>query len=374
MSEKILFVSPFYDGTGYANAGIATALGLDAAGAQVRCKTVKMCPQVIKPDPRIVELESNNIGYPTHVIQNWLPITFFYVKGAKNIGYFFCETTHFKPSSWQYYLNLMDEVWVSCKENYEACKASGVTKPIKIVPFPYIQRFVNNREQYRQYGLERFGNLRKNNRYLFYTIGDYSERKNIKELIRTYFRTFNKSDNVALIVKTYAEGKTSDESRKLVLEDIKSIKQEMRKYSVDAYPPINLITDYLSVDDIYALHGSCDCYISLEKGAAWNIPAFDAMLFGNYCILNGWGGQNQYIRKNVNGRLLDYTMVPVNGMATCPYDGLYTCHEKWAEPFGFDAEISMEKAYRERIKNVDNKLELAKFSPEEAGKVLRNAL
>ena len=61
MNEKILYVAPFYDGTGYANAAIATALGLDAAGCDVRCKNVKMCPQVVPQDQRIIELESNNI-------------------------------------------------------------------------------------------------------------------------------------------------------------------------------------------------------------------------------------------------------------------------------------------------------------------------
>ncbi len=371
--EKVLYVAPFYDGTGYANAAIATALGLDAAGVDICCKTVKMCPQVILPDPRIMELEGADIGYPTHVIQNWLPLTFFYVKGAKNIGYFFCETTHFKPSSWQYYLNLMDEVWVSCQENYEACLASGVKKPIKIVPIPYVASKINNRDTYRREASERFGHLKKNNKYLFYTIGDYSSRKNIKELIRVYFETFTKADSVGLVIKSFVEGHSGPESNKIISEDIKELKQSLRRFSVDAYPSVYLITDYFLPDDIYRLHAACDCYVSLEKGAAWNIPAFESMLFGNFTIVNGWGGQNQFIN-NKNGRLLSYQLENVAGMKQCTYPGLYTSYEKWAQPSTSEASNAMKYAYTYRIRNIDNSAELAQYSPNAAGLVLRSIL
>ena len=361
---KICYISVPLDATGYSHAANDTVLALDKVGIDVTIKDVKLAGQVVIPHPRIVELIDKNIGKIDTVVQHILPPAMVYHKGYKNIGYYHTETTHFRPSNWQYYLNLMDEIWVCCQQNLEAAKVSGIKVPIKVVPKPCDETIYSLKYDKLPIDI--------GNRYAFYHIGDWSSRKNIVNLIKCYFEVFSKKDNVVLVLKTYIDSKSAEESRQIIKQQIEDIKKNMRKYAVDLYPPIILITDYLDDVQIRRLHKTCDCFVSLERGAAFNIPAFDAIAFGNWTIVNGWGGQEQFIRPE-NGIKLDYTMSSVWGMAQCPYPSLYTCHEQWADPNLEQCKQEMLSAYRNKPK-ADNAWLLEEYSLENAGKRIKEIL
>lgn len=365
MTKKVCHVSVFEDGTGYAEAGIHTILGLDAAGVNVVGKPIKLASQYIAPPKRVQELCNADLDGVDTVIQHFLPHAFSYKGGVENIGYFYCETDNFRASGWQNYLNMMDKIWVSCKENKEACENSGVKVPINIVPIPC------DPEKYKV-KYEPFGFAQ--GRYIIYTIGDFSSRKNISNLIRCYFETFSTKDHVVLVLKTYVEGTNAQQSREIIEREIQGIKQSLRKNIANEYPPVILITDYLSKDDIMKLHATGDLFVSLERGAAWNLPAFDAMAMGNQVIVNGWGGQNQFIEHEKNGVLLDYTMSTVHGMVNCPYQNLYTCNEYWAEPYYEDCKDWMKRYYEHKPSKNDNSLTIKRFSYQNSGLNLAEAL
>jgi len=340
LTSKVLYVGPFYDGTGYSNAAINTALAIDAAGVDVVCRNVKLTGQVIEPPDRIKALLQKSQDGCTHVIQNVLPNLMVYYGGMKNIGYFFCETTDFQQSGWQHYLNLMDEVWVCCDENVSACKFSAVKSPVKQVFIPNTFERLN-----KEYPV--LTQFTQNNPYIFYFIGDFSSRKNITDVIKAYLLTFSKAHNVRLVLKTYYDGVSGPESAQRVKQEIESIKMNLRKFNnQDYYPPISIITDYLSDEQIMSLHETCDCYVSAEKGAAWNIPAFEAMAKGNWVICNKWGGQNQFIDKT-NGDLVPSETEGVYGMGNCPYVGMYAGRELWKKPDLSMLGLCMRSAYHQ---------------------------
>lgn len=364
MKNKVVYLAPVADGTGYSSAANNTILGLDAAGVDVAVRRIKLASQIVEPVDRIRELENNSIDGATHVIQHILPCYFSYREGFKNIGYFHVETTHFRPSLWQHYCNLMDELWVSCEENKKAAQDSGVTKPIKVVPIPFD---INIRNKKYEDILPQIGN-----RYAFYHIGDWSTRKNTLNMIKSYFTTFTKADNVVLVLKCYVEGTSPQESTSIILDEIQKLKQSLRLYGTDMYPPIILITDYLSDYHLNCLHNRCDCFVSLERGAAWNLPSFYAAAYGKWVITNGWGGQTQFIRDGVNGRLTRYSMEDVHGMVKCPYPNLYTAHEQWAEPDYSMFKDAMENAYRQRrYPKIDI---MTRYDYKVAGEVLKEAI
>lgn len=342
---KIGYVGPCWDATGYAVGANMTILGLDKAGIDVVVRPIKLTGQSFSPPNRVVELQKKDTVGVDAIVQHVLPPLMVYQGGVKNIGYFYAETTHFRPSNWQQYLNLMDEIWVSCPENLKAAELSGVHKPIKVVPIPCDRTLFDTKFEPL--------NLKINNRYVFYNIADYSERKNIKGLLLAYFQEFSKSDKVVLVLKTYADGKSSQQSLELIKNDIQKIKVSLRKYNIDYYPSVILLTDYLSNEQIYRIHATGNCFVSPERGAAWNIPAFEAIAFGKHVILNGWGGQTQFAksgdrpRKNV--RLLPYKFIPVSGMQDCPYPNLYTCYEEWAEPDIMALRANMREAFNKRL-------------------------
>lgn len=244
--SKILFIGPFFDGTGYANSAINAVIAMHKAGLDVACQNIKLTSQVVDPPDIIKQLLTKKIDKPTHIIQNVLPNMMVKYGQAKNIGFFFSETTHFVESGWHLYLNTMDEVWVSCKESQQAAISSGVKVPIKVVPI------AADETKYQQI-YPPLTSLKKN-RFMFYFIGDFSSRKNVTTLIKAYFRAFSRNDHVVLVLKTFVEGISSQDSVNFIKNEIETIKKNMRMYvNIDDYPPIELITNYLTDAEIMAI-------------------------------------------------------------------------------------------------------------------------
>lgn len=332
--KKIVYFGLFEDGTGYSEAAKHTYLAMKAAGVNVVPRNIKLATQYVPPPKELYDDCSKDIQNVDTVIQHILPPFFNYIPGVKNIGYFHCETSHFRPSNWQYYCNLMDEIWVSCPENELAAKTSGVTKPIKVVPIPY------NPETYTK-SYPQIIPKDLHNKLIFYSIADWSSRKNLMSLIKVYLSTFSSTDEVVLVLKTYVEGTSSPDSMNIIRNDIENLKKLLRKNASNRWPGIILITDYLSPEQILGIHEAGDVYVNVEKGAAWCIPAMEALKFGNRVIANSVGGHNQFLRlAPTKCILLPSEMERVTGMDRCPYPDIYTCHERWFAP----TEISIEKA------------------------------
>ncbi len=357
---KINYLSVTHDGTGYSAAANNTILALDAVlpNGSVSVSKVKLATQTVLPPKRVLELEKVQPDNVDVVIQNILCPYFLYKKGVKNIGYFYWETDNIFNSGWQYQCNLMDKIWVSCEMNKQACIKGGVKVPIEVVPIPCDK--AKYAKEYKKISWKGYDSAFK-----FYHIGDYSTRKNVANLIKSYFEAFSKADNVLLVLKCYVEATNPQESLKIITEDIQKIKASLRKYSVDSYPPIVVMTDYFDNETIMRIHASCDCFISFERGAAWNLPAFDAIAMNKQCIINGWGGPQEFATPH-NSHLLSYTMTPVYGMNRTPYPTLYTCNEMWAEPDYEEAKGYMRYCYGNKNPNTNDLAD--KFSFENCGR------
>lgn len=364
---KITFIGVPYDGTGFSVASKNTILGLDAVDVDIVSRHIKLATQYIAPPKRIDELEAKSTEGTTHVISHILCPLFNYDGRFKNIGYTHFETTNFKASGWQYYINALDELWVSCQQNKEAAIESGVTIPIKVVPIP-----LNPDEFTRAWEPVESVRSAIGNRYSFYHIGDFSSRKNIANLVKCYYEEFTRYDNVVLVLKTYLESKSADESFRLIKAEIESIKANMRKHGMDVYPPIILLTDYYTDEAIMKLHACCDCFVSLERGAGWGLPMFYAAAFGKWVICNKWGGPSEFMGPE-NGVTLDYKMIPVYGMASCIYQNLYTANEMWAEVDFLQAKNAMRQAYEKNLKGNPTRI-LEEFSYQKAGEKIKKIL
>lgn len=338
---KLLYTGDILSGTGYSVAAKNTILSIDTTDIDVVVRNMRLAPQYNDPGERIKSLFNKDIDNVDVVVQNILAPYFSYISGIKNIGYFFWETDNIKPSGWDLYADLMDEIWVSCDINLETIKQALPDKSIKKVPIGLDKSLFNK---------EKYTSLLKDYRYKFYHIGDYSSRKNIYNLIKTYLSTFSAYDDVVLILKTYVEGCSFEQSNNIIQNDILNIKKSLRKGNLESYPSIILVTDYLTEHQILQLHATGDCFVSFERGAAWNLPAFYAKAMGNTLILNGWGGQTEFTSNGDYCYFSRYEMIPCDGMDRCPYTNLYTAYESWAEPNYKDMAEYMRLVYEFRPK------------------------
>ena len=152
-------------------------------------------------DRHLVFTENEENFSPNYdcIIQHGHPEMFeYHQKFGKNIGLVEIETMDLSHTGWIEKINLLDEVVVGSLFAAQSLYDSGVSIDIKIIPEPFnIEKF---HKQYDNFFFNAAGY--ENKPFVFYTIGQYSEKKNIKSIIVAFLLEFEKEENVKLFIKT----------------------------------------------------------------------------------------------------------------------------------------------------------------------------
>lgn len=284
------------------------------------------------------------------------------IPGIKNIGYTVWETDKL-PAQWTAMCNQLDEIWVPCDWNVEVFKRSGVTVPVKKIPHTF------SKESFKQAEIpERSFNI-PTDRFSFYSIFQWSQRKNPEALLQAYYSEFGADEPVSLVLKTYHRDNSGVDADK-VKRCVKEVKQRMW---LDTTPPVVLIHDSLSRDEILGLHKECDCFVLPHRAEGWGIPQFEAMASNNICISTGFSGNLEFMTKK-NSLLIDCNLTPCYGMDRPTYNGKMS----WAEPQIDDLRAHMRNVYSDKegtlAKLEDPSLVLEKFNWETVGKLIAKEL
>lgn len=200
--------------------------------------------------------------------------------------------------------------------------------------------------------------------YTFYTIAEDNERKNLDALVKAYLTGFTNKDNVSLVIKTSSSG---------LKNRVAAIKQVIRDRDQGFYPPIYIINQRSSDEDIYALHQACNCFVNTSHGESWCIPAYHAMLFKNHIIYPADTGLEDFLGKTSAKKyqtILDYCNV-----SNPPLPYYYTGQEMWR--YGNTSEIAflMQDALRNKRSLIGGITEAAnKYSYESVGRKIKTCL
>jgi len=356
--NKLIYISPYKDGTGYSHAAIDNILCLDSIGINIVCRPIRMSEPKFRETSIIKHLEKKDLKNISHLIQLNLPHTFERKNGIKNIGSFYWETTNFNSSSWAKSCNFMDEIWVPNIQQKQACINSGVEVPLKIINHPYNTKKNNESPKKLEIPILK-------NKCVFYFIGEMIKRKNLAALIRGYYSAFYNNENVALVIKTNAPNSNQQQTMSLMHKFIEDIKLSMHIHkNNENYPKILVISDTLKEEQIAQLHASCDIFVSPSHGEAICLPAMDAMYYGNPLIVSNWGNfpelcygqahkyweptkdQFKYPGEIDCGWLINGGLTYCFGMINGFYD-LYTGLEKWFEIDLCDFVHKLQSAYNE---------------------------
>jgi len=173
-----------------------------------------------------------------------------------------------------------------------------------------------------------------------------TERKNVLSTIKTYWRTFRKGENVALVMKTYRNdySESEKEAIRTTMRRLKSV-CAMEGYT---YPPIYLVLDMLSDDEMKGLHARGDCYVSLDRGEGFGLSTAAAGTAGNPVIATGFGGATEYLKKD-NSYLVNYIETCCHGM---PWSRWYSLDQYWAFPDEKHASELMRYVYENRDESI----------------------
>lgn len=321
---NVCYFGPLLDHSGYGEANRHAAAALDAAGQHVIARSVRYTVDnadfgtlgdVVKRllanegDYRVKILHTTPDQYPRHM-----------EPGKYHIGHFFWETTRV-PEEFAEGLRQVDEIWTGSQANVEAIQAAGVETPVFVFP----QAIETHRPSVEAYELPNFDGL------LFYSIFEWTDRKNPQALLNAYWSEFSAHDNVGLLLKTYFRNFTFAEKRQ-IREQIANLKRRfIEEHGVDPreVAPVFLYPELMDRRQIQRLHATGDVFVSAHRGEGWGIPQVEAMLAGKPIISTNYGGVHEYLDDGDNALLLPYDLVPVRGMTHS--SRWYNSDQSWAE-------------------------------------------
>lgn len=333
---NIAYCGPLFDYSGYGEANRHAAAALDAAGVNVIGQVVNYTPEPSDFGPigeTMQRLTKNTGDYGIKIIHT-TPDQYakHMEKGIYHIGHFFWETDRV-PADFVAGLELMDEIWTGSEANADAIRRSltGNKQPLLRV---YPQAIETEREwPATPYEINNFDG------YLFYSIFEWTDRKNPEALLNAYWREFQDNENVGLLIKTYF--RNFDLRNKRMIRD--QIEHFKRRSGLTKFPRVFLYMDLMDRSHVMRLHKTGDCYVTPHRGEGWGLPIAEALLAGNPAITTGYGGISEWLAKQDAAMILDYTMVPLQGMAHS--SRWYTPDQKWADPAEDDIRDNMRLAF-----------------------------
>lgn len=138
-------------------------------------------------------------------------------------------------------------------------------------------------------------------------------RKGMDALLAAWGQAFRQTDDVALVIKTFANPHN----------DVAAQLAKLKKADA-AYPQVLLIERDCSDAELVGWYRACDAFVAPSRGEGLGLPLLEAMLFKLPVITTGWGGQLDFC-DDATAWLCDYRLVKSSSH-------LAAGHSAWAEP------------------------------------------
>ena len=197
------------------------------------------------------------------------------------------------PPEWVKWINKAECIVVPCLWNAACFNASGVDRPIRVVPLG-IKTDVFRFEPMNMTGPCVFGCAGK-----MATGG--GKRKGLHEMIELFRQAFPSETDVRLKVKGFPDcglPKVND-------------------------PRIEITSRFLPETQLATWYASLTCFVSVSRSEGWGLMPHQAMACGRPCIATKFGGQAEFFNEEV-GYCADFELV------SAEYN--YTGGGVWAEP------------------------------------------
>jgi glycosyltransferase involved in cell wall biosynthesis len=340
---KILYIAHYKEGSGWSQAAIDYISALDQNGFDVVCRNIQLTNNNPNVPDRILELESKPLTNIDFCIQHVLPHHLVSTKKfKKNIAFFVSESDSVKNTYWYQYLHKMDSIWVPNSTNKKTLEQDGLGD-IQVVPHTF------DLNKYDKTKLKTLNLYSTRNKFKFYYIGDFNDRKNLIGIIRSFHSEFCHGENVCLVLKIKRHGLDHSQLNNIFSKFSQQIKSNLRLHKDESmFANEVIITANMTNNMIYDLHNTCDCFVNISHGEAWSIPAFEAMAMGNTPICSNEGGPKEFIDDSNHG-----TGKLINGVySVCTYSDpafkeTFTGRDNWFIP----SELETRKTMRYYFEN-----------------------
>lgn len=370
MNKKLLYIGPIRqaDGWGRASRDILKSL-MTIKGLDIAMRPIYMGMTRQEIEEELSSLEKNSFDSYDYIIQNVLPNYLFYDRRfKKNIGLSFFEMRDLGTTGWVERINLMDEYLVCTEQEKLNLEESGASIPIHVIgPATDCDKYFRS-----------YDNIIPNNKnFKFYFIGEFINRKNLRDTIIAFHNEFAINENVDLVIKTNIPGIEFQEVERILHEFIDSVKKTMRIYPTpEHYKKELLILENLDDETICKLHACCDCFVCASYGESICKPALDALGFGNTPIVTSNTGMTTFVNKD-NGYVVPSYNFPVFSENGTGLPNVYTSAETWQQINVSDLQTYMRYAFSARNNNpksTQGKADIMNYSFEKSGQKINEVL
>lgn len=191
--------------------------------------------------------------------------------------------------------------------------------------------------------------------FTFYSILTWSERKNPIGLLKAYWTAFRSGENVLLKIVTPSYNAA----------EVGVLRESFPPEWQAKLPPVEFVSK-LHDEALRELHHTADCYVTLARGEAWGLGAFEAACLGQPVIAPAYGGFLDFLGKGlsdtyfVDVRETPAIVPPMESSHVTEIAGLkirpvvHTIHDGvcgdqlWAEPSILQTATHMQTVYRAR--------------------------
>jgi GT2 family glycosyltransferase len=314
--------------TGYANSSRELVLELDRQGVRVNYRYLYGPGTVfVRPEP------DQSTSYMINVIRgrrvNPSGVQVFYGQGdsfrtnyrSYKIGYTMLEVDGL-PREWVRRANLMDEVWTPSSFNAGTFRASGVERPVHVMPLGVNPAYFNPEiEGYPVPGV-----------FTFLSAFEWGERKAPEVLLRAFNDEFRSDEQAVLVCKVYNQDASVNVPRQVSRLGLKDGGGRV----------VFSINEVVPAHQLGALYRSADCFVLPSRGEGWGLPVLEAMACGLPVIATAWSAQTDFINDEIAYPLGIEGLVPAE--SKCPYYRGF----KWAEPSYEHLRALLRRVYENR--------------------------
>lgn len=303
-----------------------------------------------KENPHRVNLIHVNADQVPHFVRHQSPS---YFKDRYNIGFWAWELAQIPPE-WLPSFQWLDEVWVPSQFNLDTISR---VSPVPVVRMPHC---IPARKPARRLDRAHFGLPKKQFIFLFlFDFHSFLERKNPLGLIRAFRRAFRRQDNAMLIIKgSHAEDCPAE---------LAALQKAAEGANVQFFNAI------LKREEVTALMGLADCYVSLHRSEGFGLTLAEAMQLGKPVIGTAYSGNMDFMNSS-NSFLVNHRMIEIQQDHGCYKKGYW-----WADPDLEHASQQMRRVYEDRplARKIGQQAAEdihTQFSPEAVGRLIQQRL
>lgn len=322
--ERVTWIGPVYDPTGYGNELRHVVLALDdlgtrtslvavgnrssrfkgSAGARLRDRLDVLCAEPPGKDATAV------IHLPPSFLQR--------VPGA---GYLIARTMFETDGLQREFVkrcNEMRELWVPSSFNEQTFRKAGVRAHIERMPGGIdSERFRPGHAPYPIDGAH--GTV-------FLSTVEWKPRKGWNTLLDAWAEAFAPTDDVTLVFRSSIPGTSESDSAPEIWRQIDEHLATRGRTRADV-ATIVVLGRAVADDNIPHLYAAAQCYVAATSGEGWGYPYMEAMASGLPTIATRWSGHLDFMHDD-NSLLCDVeTLIP----AFDPYVGDMQ-EQRWAKP------------------------------------------